>query len=31
VTARNAWRAAAPLLAQAFYLGAALWALWLLR
>ena len=28
---RDAWRAALPLLAQAVYLAAALWALWMLR
>ena len=27
----NAWRDALPLLAQALYLAAALWALWMLR
>jgi hypothetical protein len=29
--ARDAWRAALPLLAQALYLTAAIWALWMLR
>ena len=28
---RNAWRDALPLLAQALYLAAVLWALWMLR
>jgi hypothetical protein len=31
MTARDAWRAALPLFAQATYLAAALWALWMLR
>ena len=31
MNARDAWRAALPLLAQGLYLTAALWALWALR
>ena len=31
MTARDAWRAALPLLAQGLYLAAALWALWMVR
>jgi hypothetical protein len=31
MSARDAWRAALPLLAQGLYLTAALWALWALR
>ena len=29
MSARDAWRAALPLLAQGLYLAAALWALWM--